>query len=512
MEKAVRRASTLLKHIVTRHSLQMTSRDFTAGIIVIGDEILKGQTADTNSHFLCKHLFTLGVKVKKISVIGDDLEVIAKEVCEFSSRYTHVITSGGIGPTHDDLTFEGVAKAFNDVVSPHPDIVELCRQFWGAEDLSSPKMKLAMIPKSARLVYGVNKKTGEKNKFPLVVVNNVYIFPGVPSIMERSFIALEDLFKNPDAHFYTEEIFVQQDEVSIAAILNEVDQEFKLDVTLGSYPDFHNSYYKVKLMLESSKPEQIHKAIASLKEKLPEGSIVDYDSQPIKNATRRVYDVIESSNSDDHYRNCVKEAVSVLEECLEKYSLDEICIGFNGGKDCTVLLHIYYAVVKRKYPDFQGRLKALYIKSRLPFPEEEKFTQLSRDKYRLEMLHFEGRIKDSLQQLKDKHSDIKAVIMGTRITDPYSSHLQAFSMTDSDWPQFMRVNPVLNWSYRHIWKFLRDLNIPYCSLYDRGYTSLGSMNNTHPNPLLQYIDDHGVLRYKPAYTLSDPTKERDGRN
>lgn len=489
----------------------MSLREYTAGIIVIGDEILKGQTTDTNSHFLCKHLFTLGVKVKKISVIGDDLEVIAKEVSEFSSKYTHVITSGGIGPTHDDKTFEGVAKAFGDVICPHPEIVELCKQFWGA-NLSSPKMKLAMIPKSARLEYGVNKKTGEKNKFPLVVVNNVYIFPGVPSLMERSFIALEDLFKNPDAHFYTEEIYVQQDEVSIAPILNEVDEEFKVDVTLGSYPDFHNNYYKVKLMLESSNPEQITKAATALKNKLPNESIVNYDSQPIVNAADRVYKLVESCSSDDVYGNNVQKAVSVLEECLQKYSLDEICIGFNGGKDCTVLLHLYHAVVKRKYPVHQEKLKALYIKSKLPFPEVEKFTQISRDKYHLEMLHFEGRIKDSLGQLKANHPNIKAVIMGTRLTDPYSSHLKAFSMTDADWPQFMRVNPVLHWSYGHVWKFLRDLCLPYCSLYDRGYTSLGSMNNTHPNPLLQYVDEHGVLKYRPAYTLSDPTKERDGRN
>ncbi|XP_022307213.2 FAD synthase-like [Crassostrea virginica] len=511
MERAVRRATVFIKHVVFRHSVQMTSRDYTAGIIVIGDEILKGQTNDTNSHFLCKHLFSLGVKVKKISVIGDDLEVIAREVSEFSSKYTHVIISGGIGPTHDDLTFEGVAMAFNDVISPHPDIVNLCKQFWGT-DLSSAEMKLAMIPKSARLVYGVNKKTGEKNKFPLVVVNNVYIFPGVPSLMERSFIALEDLFKNPDAHFYTEEVYVQQDEVSIATILTEIDREFKETVTLGSYPDFHNSYYKVKLMLESGKPDQINKAVTALKNKLPSGSIVDYDCHPIGNAAVKVYGILQQGDVDEAYRNNVKMAVSVLEECLEKYSLDEICIGFNGGKDCTALLHLYQAVVKSKYPEYKEKLQALYIKSKLPFPEVEKFTQLSRDRYHLEMLHFEGRIKDSLEQMKVNHPNIKAVIMGTRLTDPYSSHLEAFSMTDPDWPQYMRVNPVLHWSYGHVWKFLRDLCIPYCSLYDRGYTSLGSMNNTHPNPLLQYVDEHKVLKYRPAYTLSDPTKERDGRN
>ncbi|OPL32836.1 fad synthase, partial [Mytilus galloprovincialis] len=138
----------------------------------------------------------------------------------------------------------------------------------------------------------------------------------------------------------------------------------------------------------------------------------------------------------------------------------------------------------------------LYIKSKSVFPEVEKFIQISRDNYSLEMLNYHGRIKDSLTELKKGHP----------------GHLESFSMTDADWPQFMRVNPLLNWSYKHIWQFLRSLNIPYCSLYDRGYTSLGSMNNTHPNPHLQYIDDRGILSYHPAHTLVNENSERHGRN
>lgn len=489
-----------------------SSKECSAGIIVIGDEILKGQTADTNSHFICKHLFSLGVKVKKVSVIGDNLQTIAKEVSEFSRQYTHVITTGGIGPTHDDVTFEGVAEAFGDKVAPNPDIVKLCTEYFGSVDKSSPKMKLAMVPSTARLVYGVNKRTGQKNKFPIVVMENVYVFPGVPSLLERAFVTLEDLFKNPEGKCYTEEIYVGQDEVTIAPVLNAFDDKYRRHISLGSYPDFKNSFYKVKLVLESENAEDLSQAKESLINNLPNGCVVNFDKDPVANAADRVYGLLQSPGVEEAFKEKLQHSISVIEQSLQKYGLGDTCIGFNGGKDCTALLHICHAVIKRHCPDYGEKVMALYIRSKLPFPEVEKFIQISRDRYSLDMLNISGRIRDSLKELQTQHPNIKAVIMGTRKTDPYSSHLQAFSMTDPDWPQFMRVNPILDWSYSDVWFLLRSLYIPYCSLYDHGYTSLGSMNNTHPNPELQYHDKSGVVCYKPAYQLTEEVKERDGRN
>ncbi|XP_064634577.1 FAD synthase-like isoform X2 [Lineus longissimus] len=474
---------------------------------LIGDEILKGQVRDTNSHFFCKRLFAIGVKVERISVISDDLDTIAEEVAKFSKKYTHVITSGGIGPTHDDKTVEGVAKAFNEPLHLHPELAELCKKYFHSDN--GAYMKFANVPESAKLQYGTDKKTGRKNYFPLISVNNVYIFPGVPSILERVFLTLEDLFRNPDIEYHTASIYVQKDEVSITPILNKFVDKYKNSIVLGSYPDFHNSYYKVKLNLEALKKEVLDKAEEELKSMLPQGTVVNFDEDPFLHAAEQVYKMVESDEDTALHRS-VKQAMAIIEEALKKYSVSELCVSFNGGKDCTVILHLVYAALKKHYPD--DTLQAMYVQCRMPFPEVESFIQNSKQSYNLELIELSGKIKDCLGRLKQDQPHIKAMFMGTRNTDPYSGHLGHFAKTDSDWPEYMRISPILDWDYSELWAFLRKLNLPYCGLYDRGYTSLGSMDNTHPNPKLQYTDDKGILRYQPAYLLGDAKLERDGRN
>ncbi|XP_061462722.1 FAD synthase isoform X2 [Rhineura floridana] len=342
----------------------------TAGIIIIGDEILKGYTQDTNSFFMCKKLHSLGVKVSKISVVPDEVDAIADEISSFASRFTYVLTSGGIGPTHDDVTFEAVAQAFGEKVFPHPEMVELVKKFFGKTEAECPEMKLARIPESSLLNYGVDDKTGRPFSYPLISVRNVYVFPGIPSLMRRALEGLGHLFRNEKTQFCSQEIYVNTEEILIAPILDQANVSFRRRTSLGSYPDWVNNYFRVKLTLDSDSKEHLEEAVSFLMENLPKGIVVPLVANPVSQAAKDVYALAES---DSPLGQKVAAAIRTIEEALDRYILSKLCVGFNGGKDCTALLHLFYAAVQRRYPERSEKLRALYIRTVSPFPEMEEF-------------------------------------------------------------------------------------------------------------------------------------------
>lgn len=204
----------------------------------------------------------------------------------------------------------------------------------------------------------------------------------------------------------------------------------------------------------------------------------------------------------------MKGAWAVIQEVLRDYSLEELCLSFNGGKDCTVLLHLFHAAVSEKCnPD--TKINALYIRYDSPFPEAEEFIQETTKRYNLNLITVQGNIKSALQGLKTTHPKIKAILLGTRRHDPFTERLRTFTCTDPGWPEYMRVNPILDWHHCDVWSVILHFSIPYCSLYDKGYTSLGSTHNTLPNPALRVEGDEE--KYKPAYLLEDDHQERAGR-
>jgi FAD synthetase len=211
----------------------------------------------------------------------------------------------------------------------------------------------------------------------------------------------------------------------------------------------------------------------------------------------------------------IHQSFNIFDQCLTKYSPHQIAVAFNGGKDCTVVLHQYSVFLKKKYAHVLTTtpvLKAVFIHDKPQFDSVIDFIDQCITHYNIDLIRINDRLKDALFQLKMSHPDIQCIMMGTRSTDPYSSNINDFSPTDPTWPEYMRCNPILNYSYKDVWAYLRHANVSYCSMYDEGFTSLGDKEETIKNIKLQYQNsDTGLIEYKPAYLLDDEGSERDGR-
>jgi len=209
-----------------------------------------------------------------------------------------------------------------------------------------------------------------------------------------------------------------------------------------------------------------------------------------------------------------KVALGVIITALERYSLEEISISYNGGKDCLVLLVLFLAALANHASPLPSSLQSVYIISPHPFEEVDSFVDESVTTYELDLARYAMPMKEAFQKYLDDKKNVKAIFVGTRRTDPHGELLTHFDQTDKGWPLFMRVHPVIDWHYVDIWAFIRHLEIPYCSLYDLGYTSLGGTTDTHPNPALTAgtHDDGKTKTFKPAYELVEDKAERLGRD
>lgn len=236
----------------------------TASIILIGNEILSGKVADANAVYLCRELRQLGVEVRRLSVIPDEVEVIAEEVGRSSRIWDLVFTSGGVGPTHDDVTIEGVAQAMGVRVVRDPMLVGLLRGFY-RDSLNEARLKMAEVPEGAELV-GTDSLI-----FPAIVMRNVYILPGVPEIFRQKFEALRERFRDEPIHLRS--VFVSMSEGSLADFLNEL-LRIHPKLLVGSYPELSNPEYKVKVTLESRDLEYLQQALDDFLERLPGTALV----------------------------------------------------------------------------------------------------------------------------------------------------------------------------------------------------------------------------------------------
>ena len=150
----------------------------TAGILVIGDEILSGRTKDKNIGFIAEYLTNIGIDLKEVRVVADDEADIIAALNALRNRYTYVFTTGGIGPTHDDITADSVAKAFGVGIDHHPEVVARFRERWSGQDLNEARLRMARIPDGAELIQSATILA------PGFKIGNVIVMAGVPSIMQ----------------------------------------------------------------------------------------------------------------------------------------------------------------------------------------------------------------------------------------------------------------------------------------------------------------------------------------
>uniref|UniRef100_J3KYG1 FAD synthase n=1 Tax=Oryza brachyantha TaxID=4533 RepID=J3KYG1_ORYBR len=223
------------------------------------------------------------------------------------------------------------------------------------------------------------------------------------------------------------------------------------------------------------------------------------------------------ASGDSVMRAKYGRAVYVVQRAFALYPFDEIAFSFNGGKDSTVLLHLlragYYLHRTSSGNGDQTDctiqncpMRTIYFEDPTAFPEINSFTYDTASTYGLPLETIRTDFKSGLEALL-KEKPTKAIFLGTRNGDPNAVGQEQFSPSSPGWPPFMRVNPILDWSYRDVWSFLLTCKVNYCSLYDQGYTSIGSIHDTVPNA--QLSDGPGV--FKPAYMLTDGTLERAGR-
>jgi len=238
--------------------------DRTAGILIIGNEILSGKVVDTNSPFLTRELRSLGVTVRRILTIPDDVDEIAAAVREFRTAYEVVFTSGGVGPTHDDVTIEGIARGLGRKVIRHPAIEERMREYF-KDKINEARLKMAEVPDGTELI--VDGRLG----FPTLKCENFYILPGIPEILEQKFQALRERFAV--SPYFLRIVYTRDGEGTIAEHLNATLAAFP-DLLLGSYPKLGDPEYAVKLTLESKDRDYVDRAVRHLLSLLPAEGVV----------------------------------------------------------------------------------------------------------------------------------------------------------------------------------------------------------------------------------------------
>nr|WP_243436031.1 molybdopterin-binding protein [Acanthopleuribacter pedis] len=224
-------------------------------MIIIGNEILSAQIEDTNLKYMLRRLAEEGYAVDEARIIGDDIGVISATIRALSAQSRFVISTGGVGPTHDDVTLEAYGAAFDSPMILHPTLADGIKGYYG-DKLTPAALRQATVPECTELV-----RFGE-TKWPIIKVKNCFVLPGLPEVFVRKFEGVVGLLPNSVQRYYAE-LLSGVEEAQFAEALTRYQEEF-LEVEIGSYPRWNHHEYAAKITLKSTNETQLKELYAAL--------------------------------------------------------------------------------------------------------------------------------------------------------------------------------------------------------------------------------------------------------
>ena len=227
----------------------MNNKTIQASIIIIGNEILSGRTQDTNTSTLSVWLNSIGVKVCEVRVVPDVEEMIITTVNSLRKKYDYVFTTGGIGPTHDDITASSISKAFGKKYQIHKEAFKILESYYKPGEFNKGRQKMVWMPEDAKLI--LNPTSGAPGFF----IENVFCLPGVPSILKSMLGSLKNNIVGGEP-ILSHTISLRTVESEIANSLTKVQKAFT-DVEIGSYPFFQAGKLGVSIVIRSEKQSKI---------------------------------------------------------------------------------------------------------------------------------------------------------------------------------------------------------------------------------------------------------------
>ena len=234
----------------------MNNKSIQASIIIIGNEILSGRTQDTNTGTLAVWLNSIGVKVSEVRVVPDVEEIIITTVNSLRKKYDYVFTTGGIGPTHDDITASSLSKAFGKNYQIHKEAFKILESYYKPGEFNEGRQKMVWMPEDAKLI--LNPTSGA----PGFYIENVFCLPGVPSILKSMLGSLKNRIVGGEP-IISFTISLKTVESEIASSLTKVQKNNK-DVEIGSYPFFQAGKLGVSIVIRSEKQSKIDECYSEI--------------------------------------------------------------------------------------------------------------------------------------------------------------------------------------------------------------------------------------------------------